>query len=175
MAIPVRGNQEGFSLPIIWILIAICIVLFLVFRYNWWWLGVLVVLFVAVAMVSAIIGGRKDAAREGKLDDDNPETEKLFRPLRLVLYSLYHIRNIEEASTGGYLYDIVPEFTTKYSPKEQDEIINSIKKVLSDKTIDLTDVHPNVPFGNDDIRRFLSEVLIRLRKKQDPQKDPGND
>ena len=88
------------------------LVAFLIYRYGWWWLGILPAFYLAIAIASVVIRGGKD-----------PEREEFLQRLRLPLYGLYHIDNIELSSEGGYLYDIVPGFIDKYSPEEQNEII----------------------------------------------------
>ena len=122
------SNRRGFSLPITWILIAICIVVSLVFQYGWWWLGILFAALFAVFIAIVVIGGRIDAARKSSNMENDSEKEKLLQTLRTVLYGLYHIRHIEQSSTGGYLYDIVPEFTEQYSPEEQERAKQEIRK-----------------------------------------------
>ena len=154
------GNRKGFSLPIIGILILIALIAFLIYRYGWWWLAIPPALFSTVAIGSIVIRGRKD-----------PERERFLRRLRLALYGLYHIENIEQSSTGGYLYDIVPEFTDNYSQQEQDEIIKSIDAAMMDPAMDFSEALPEIPFGDDDIRRHLRETLRRLKEQLDQQED----
>ena len=155
MTASLTGNRRGFSLPIMWILVAIGLIVFLIWRYGWWWLGILPAVFFVVAIASIVIHRRRD-----------PEREKILRSLRIPLYGLYHIRSIEQSSKGGYLYDIVPEFRYVYSPEEQDEILKSIEAAISETNIDFSEALPSLPFDNDDIRRHLRETLRRLREQE---------
>jgi len=148
------SNRKGWSLPIILILIFIGLVIFLIYRYGWWWLAIPPALCFAAAIASAVIRGRKD-----------PEREKFLQCLRLPLYGLFHIENIEQSSTGGYLYDIVPGFRDKYSPEEQDGIMKSMETAIADTNIDFSEVLPQIPFSDDNIRQHLSETLRRLREQ----------
>ena len=148
------GNRKGWSVPIIWILIFIGLIAYLIYRYDWWWLSIPPALCFVIALVSAVIRRRK-----------NPEREKFLRCIRLPLYGLFHIENIEQSSTGGYLYDIVPEFTNKYSQEKQDEIIKSMEEAIAETNIDFSEALPNIPFNDDDIRQHLKETLRRLREK----------
>jgi hypothetical protein len=156
MKAQLTGNRKGFSLPIIWILIFIGLIVFLICRYGWWWLGIPPALFFAVAFASVVIRGRED-----------PEKEKFLRRLRLPLYGLYHIRNIEQSSTGEYIYDIVPGFTDEHNPQEQDEIMKSMEEAIADTAMDFSEALPNLPFDDDDIRQHLRETLRRLREQVD--------
>jgi hypothetical protein len=160
MKTPATRNRKGFSLPIIWILIFIGLIVFLIYRYGWWWLGILPALFFAVAIASIVIRGRKD-----------PEREKFLQRLRLPLYGLYHIRNIEQSSTGDYLYDIVPGFRDDYSAEEQDEIMKSMEAAIADTATDFSEALPNLGFDDDDIRQHLRETLRRLREQVDQEGD----
>ena len=110
--------------------------------------------------MSIIIRGRKD-----------PEREKFLQCIRLPLYGLFHIENIEQSSTGGYLYDIVPGFRDNYSPEEQDEIMKSMEAAIADTTMDFSETLPELPFDDDDIRQHLRETLRRLRETVDQQGD----
>ena len=154
------GNRKGWSLPIILIVIFIGLIVFLIYRYGWWWLGIPPALYFAVAIISIVIRGRKD-----------PEREKFLRRLRLPLYGLYHIRNIEQSSTGEYIYDIVPGFTDDYSAEEQDEIMKSMEEAIADTAMDFSEALPNLRFDDDDIRQHLRETLRRLREQVDQQGD----
>lgn len=154
------SNRKGWSLPVILILIFIGLIVFLIYRYGWWWLGIPPALYFVVAIVSIIIRGRKD-----------PEREKFLQCIRLPLYGLFHIENIEQSSTGGYLYDIVPGFRDNYSPEEQDEIMKSMEAAIADTTMDFSETLPELPFDDDDIRQHLRETLRRLRETVDQQGD----
>ena len=148
------SNRKGFFLPLIGILILICAIVFLIYRYSGWWLGILFALYFAAVIASIVIRGRK-----------GPEREKFLRLLRIPLYGLYHIENIEQSSSGGYLYDIVPEFTDKYNLEEQSEIMKAIEEAINDTTLDLSEALPNISFCDDDIRQHLRETLRRLREQ----------
>jgi hypothetical protein len=160
MKIPATSNQKGWSLPIILILIFIGLIVFLMCRYGWWWLGIPPALFFAVAIASIVIRGRKD-----------PEREKFLQRLRLPLYGLFHIENIEQSSTGDYLYDIVPGFADEYSVEEQEEIMKTMETAIADTTVDFSEALPNLPFDDDDIRQHLRETLRRLREQVDGKRD----
>ena len=160
MKTPVTSNRKGWSLPIIWILIFIGLIVFLMYRYGWWWLGIPPALFFAVVIASIVIRGRKD-----------PEREKFLQRLRLPLYGLFHIENIEQSSTGDYLYDIVPGFTDEYSSEEQEEIMKSMEAAIADTDMDFSEALPNLGFDDDDIRQHLRETLRRLREQVDVQGD----
>jgi hypothetical protein len=160
MKTPATSNRKGWSLPIIGILIFIGLIVFLMYRYGWWWLGIPPALFFAIAITSIVIRGRKD-----------PEREQFLRRLRLPLYGLFHIENIEQSSTGDYLYDIVPEFTDKYSPEEQDEIMKTMEAAIDDTDMDFSKALPNLGFDGDDIRQHLRETLRRLREQVDGKGD----
>lgn len=160
MKTPASSNQKGWSLPIILILIFIGLIVFLMCRYGWWWLGILPASFFAIAISSIVIRGRKD-----------PEREKFLQRLRLPLYGLFHINNIEQSSTGDYLYDIVPGFADEYSAEEQDEIMKTMEAAIADTTIDFSEALPNIPFNDDDIRQHLRETLRRLREQVNQEGD----
>ena len=140
------------------------LVAFLIYRYGWWWLGILPAFCLAMAIASVVIRGRKD-----------PEREKFLRRLRLPLYGLYHIDSIEQSSKGGYLYDIVPGFGDEHSPQEQDEIIKSMEAAIADATMDFSEALPRIPFDDDDIREHLRQTLRRLREPVDRHKAAGQD
>jgi hypothetical protein len=76
---------------------------------------------------------------------------------------LYHIKNIEQSSEGGYPYDIVPKFTENYTPEQQSQITGAMETAISDVNIDLTNVLPNLRFDNEQIRIHLKATLKRLR------------
>ena len=162
-ALPMSG-RKGWSLPITWILVLIGLVAFLVYRYGWWWLGILPAFCLAIAIVSVVIRGRKD-----------PEREKLLQRLRIPLYGLYHIDNIELSSKGGYLYDIVPGFRDRYSPQEQNEIIKSMEAAMADPAVDFSEALPGIPFDDDHVREHLRQTLRRLREQVDRHKAPAQD
>lgn len=60
-------SQKGWSLPILWILLSVGIVVFLSYRYNWWWFGALVAFYLGIAIVSILIRGKTNAGK-GELD-----------------------------------------------------------------------------------------------------------
>lgn len=146
------SDQKEWSLPIVWILLVIGVVVFLAYRYGWWWLGVAVALYFGIAIVSILVRGFMDRRKEGWLQS-----------LRLPLYGLYHIENLEQSSKGGYLYDIVPGFEDKYKEKEQDEIIQSIERAIEEANIDFNEVLPNLPFSREEINFHLKETLKGLK------------
>ncbi|MDH4240603.1 MAG: hypothetical protein OEW48_13665 [Phycisphaerae bacterium] len=160
MTAPLTSNRKGWSLPIIWTLLFIGLIVFLIHKYGWWWLVIPPALFFAVAIASIVIRGRKGLERE-----------KFLQYLRLPLYGLYHINNIEQSSTGDYLYDIVPEFRDEYSVEEQDEIIKSMEAAITDNSMDFSEALPKLPFDDDDIRQHLRATLKRLREQVGQQGD----
>jgi hypothetical protein len=124
----------------------------LVYRFGWWWLGALVALYIAIAVTSIIVRGRRGS-----------KDEKLLRTLRIPLYGLYHIRDIEQSATGEYIYDIVPTFKERYSPAQQDDIVKAIEIAIADRDLDLEDALPHLPFGREDIVIHLEHTLRRLK------------
>ena len=149
------SSQTEWSLPITWILLLAGISIFLGARYGWWWLGIFGAVYLAVAIASVAIRGRKDS-----------EKKALLKTLQLPLYGLFHIESIEQSSIGGYLYDIVPDFEHTYDATQQREIITSMEAAISDPDLDFSEVVPDSPFSNDEIRTHLEETLKRLRSRE---------
>ena len=149
------SSQTEWSLPIMWTLLLVGIATFLGARYGWWWLGIFGAVYLAVAIASVVIRGRKD-----------PEKKALLETLQIPLYGLFHIESIEQSSIGGYLYDIVPNFKDTYDTTQQREIIKSMEAAISDPDLDFSEVVSDLPFSNDEIRTHLEETLKRLRSRE---------
>jgi len=58
------SDQKEFSLPIIWILLLIGVVVFLSYWYSWWWLGAAVALYFGIAIASIVVRGIMDRGKE---------------------------------------------------------------------------------------------------------------
>ena len=56
--------QNGWSLPIIGILIVIAGAAFLSYQFGWWWLGGLVALYFGIAIISIVVRARTDTKKE---------------------------------------------------------------------------------------------------------------
>jgi hypothetical protein len=89
--------------------------------------------------------------------------EEIIQSLAYPIYGLFHIRRIEESARGGYLYDIVPDFRERFRKDEQDTIVRAIEEALADPELDLTNVLPDLPFGQEEIRKHLEVTLKRLK------------
>ena len=148
------SHQTEWSLPITWILVLVGIAAFLGVRYGWWWFGIAGAAYLAVAIASVVIRGRKDSEKEARLKN-----------LQIPLYGLFHIESIEQSSTGGYLYDIVPDFNDAYDSTQKRDIIASMEAAISDPDLDFSEIIPDLPFSNDEIRMHLEETLKRLRSR----------
>ena len=144
------SSQRSFSLPLTWIPVVIGLTLLLVWRFGWWWLGLPVAAVLAVAVISVVVHRKTDIRKQEAL-----------KPLVDPLYGLFHIESIDESATGGYLYDIVPDFKTSYTPRQQERIIGAMELAISDPDIDLSQVLPDIPFSNADIRQHLAMTLKR--------------
>jgi hypothetical protein len=149
------STHRGWSLPITWIPVFIGLTLLLVYRYGWWWLGVPVVLYSAIAVISLGFRRKADAHKEG-----------LLKVLQHPLYGLFHMESIEQSATGGYLYDIVPGFRENYDSRVQHEIMKAIELAISDPDIDFSQTLPGLPFNNADIKKHLAETLKRLKAQE---------
>ena len=145
-------TERSFSLPLTWIPVVIGLSILLVWRFGWWWIGLPVAAVLAVAAISVLVHSKTDLSKQEAL-----------RPLVYPMYGLYHIKSIEQSATGGYLYDIVPDFKTSYTPRQQERIIRAIELAISDPDIDLSQVLPDIPFSNADIRQHLTLTLKRLK------------
>lgn len=134
------------------IALGIAVTAVLVYRFGWLWIGLPIAACLGVAVASVVIHHKRE--------------KRLFRSLAVPLYGLYHMRSVEESSTGGYPYDIVPDFYSRYNKGEQDRIVGAMRRALSDPDIDLTRALPNLPFDDDQIRAHLWETLTRLGKQE---------
>lgn len=133
-----------------WILLGVGVCVFLAIRYSGWWISIPIVLFLALT-ATCIIGGRVDKKHK---------TEQL-KVLSYPLYGLYHMDRIEQSAEGGYSYDIVPDFKS-YKPQLQQEILKAMHGALSDPDIDFSEILPNLPFDDAEIKMHLSVTLKRL-------------
>jgi hypothetical protein len=84
-----------------------------------------VILCAAAVIVSVVLHRKADT-----------DKEELLRALRYPLYGLFHMDSIEQSSTGGYLYDIVPGFRENYKPRLQSEIMEAMELAISDPHMD---------------------------------------
>jgi hypothetical protein len=145
-------TERRFSLPLTWIPVVVGLTILLVWRFGWWWLGLPVAVYSTVAIVSVVVHRKTDLRKQEAL-----------KPLAAPLYGLFHIESIEQSATGGYLYDIVPDFKTGYTPQQQARTIRAIEMAISDPDIDFSQLLPDIPFGDEDIKQHLANTLERLK------------
>jgi len=94
---------------------------------------------------------------ENKENEDKPN-------LNLVMYALFHLRDLKDAQANRYMYNIYQQFTEEFDKKLQVETIESIEWALEPENIDQCCTLPNLPGSKEFKREYLKIVLGHLKK-----------
>jgi hypothetical protein len=84
--------------------------------------------------------------------------------LRYPCYGLFHLESLAESETGGYSYDIVPTFASRFSAVEQQQIRSALDEAIGSATIDWEGILPDLPGSDDFKRQHLRLTRTRLEQ-----------
>jgi hypothetical protein len=87
---------------------------------------------------------------------------QLLKWLRFPAYSLYHVSTLEESARGEFLYDIVPTFFTRFTPAQQQGMIEALRWVAVAPEVDWERVLPSLSSSDDFRRAHLRITLERI-------------
>jgi hypothetical protein len=88
------------------------------------------------------------------------KTEELIKRLRIPLYKLYYVDNIDKFV--GLKKDEIDGFRKDYSQQEIKDIINALKWAVENPTFDFQSLLPNLPQGNELIYKYLCRLYDQL-------------
>jgi len=88
--------------------------------------------------------------------------DRLHLLLRYPCYGLYHIGSLAESEAGGYAYDIVPTFASRFSAAEQQHIRSALDEAMGSSSIDWEAILPDLPGSDDFKRQHLRLTWARL-------------
>ena len=77
------------------------------------------------------------------------EAVKSLAWLRYPAYGLFHLNSLAESACGGYLYDIVPDFRTRFEPAQQQSILEALAWAANAADLDWEQVLPGLPHPSD--------------------------
>ena len=95
------------------------------------------------------------------------ERDHIVDKLVYPLYGLFHIHTDrpELSARGGYLYDIVPDLMRPGKEELLAEIVEVLELGLADPDIKLTEIIPDLPRSEEEIRFHLTETLKRMKSQ----------
>jgi len=88
------------------------------------------------------------------------KTEELMKRLRIPLYKLYYVDNIE--NFVGLNKDELDGFRKDYSQQEIKDIINALKWAVENPGFDFQSLLPNLPQKNELIYKYLCRLYDQL-------------
>jgi hypothetical protein len=80
-----------------------------------------------------------------------------------VMYALFHLKDLEEARSNRYMYNIYDQFTQKFDSAAQEKTINAIERALENGNIDEFCTLPGIPGSNEFKKEYLEIVLKHLK------------
>tara|TARA_Y100000296_G_C5126498_1_gene233162 strand:+ start:481 stop:780 length:300 start_codon:yes stop_codon:yes gene_type:complete len=83
--------------------------------------------------------------------------------LNVVMYALYHVRNLDEVRSNKYMYNVYEYFVEKCDRKKQGEMISAIEWALDQVDIEDCCLLPRLPHNEAFKREYLKIVLSHLR------------